>query len=205
MNKTLVISALVLLSTPLAWSQSISISRSVFDTKNEPFKTHQGPGPFDTYLAMEIPFAPVKKLYNDLIQRNRAQFASRGEAHITIISPPEFEQQLRGFIEMDEIDRIAKELKIQESEFSIVCLGTAEKIKNGKFTKAYYLVLESPALFNLRNQILNNIIISGGIPTLFIPENYYPHITVGYINDDLHDSDGVFKDATTCESDVELE
>jgi hypothetical protein len=205
MNKTLLISTFVLLTTPFAWSQSISISRDVFNTKDEPFKTHQGPGAFDTYLTMEVPYLPVNAIYKKIIQRSGVQILTREEAHVTVIGPVEFDKQLRGYIDMNEIDQMAKDLKIQESEFTIVCLGSAEKFKNGKFFKTYYLVLDSPALFNLRSQILNSIIISGGIPTLFIPENYYPHITVGFINDDLHDSDGVFKDASTCVSDVIIE
>lgn len=199
MKTTILLSALVLVAAPLTWSQSISISSSVFNAQNEAFKAHA------TYLTMEIPYAPVKKVYKDLINSTGTQLMGRGEAHITVITPPEYLNELSGFISMEEIDTIAKNLKIQEAEFSIVCLGSVEKIKNGIFTKAYYLVIESQPLLNVRRQILKTINGRGGSPTLFDPERFFPHITVGFVSDDLHESDGVYKDSSTCKTDIEIE
>lgn len=205
MNRTLLACAFVVVSTPFVQAQSLSISRNVFNTHNETFSSHQGSGPFDNYLSMKVPFGPVHKFFKQIVNRSISPLTSRGEAHITVISPTEYTNELSGYISMNEIDLIANDFKIQKSTFSIFCLGSAHKFINGNFTQTYYLVVESVALLKLRQEILKYIVRRGGAPTLFIPENYYPHITVGFVRSDLHDSDGVYKDISTCERDIEIE
>jgi hypothetical protein len=205
MKNSLLIFSFVVFTIPLVHAQNLSLSRKVFDTQFESFSSHQGEGQFDSYLAMNIPFGPVNKFFKQIVNRSRTPLMSRGEAHITVIGPLEYSNELSGYISMNEIDLIAKDYKIQESSFSIICLGSAQKFINGDFTQTYYLVVDSPALLKLRQNILKHIVSRGGSPTLFVPENYYPHITVGFIRSDLHDSDGVYKDISTCESDIEIE
>lgn len=200
--KTLIL-FLSLTTLPL-WAQTYTMSRDTLNGSLMNFISHQGPGPFDTYLTMEIPFAPVKRLYKDLSNRLGANLITRGEAHITVVTPPEFNNELKAYISMDEIDAIAKDMNIQGAQFSIKCLGSGSLLIDGKLEKTFYIVVESKDLLKIRNKILETIQGEGGSPTLFKPERFFPHITVGYSKRDLHDSDGIFKDASTCIENIDL-
>ena len=200
--KTLLL--LLSLTTLPLWAQTYTMSRDTLNGSLLNFIPHQGPGPFDSYLTMEIPYAPVKKLYKDLSNRLGANLITRGEAHITVITPPEFTGELKSYITMEEINALAVEMEIQKSQFAIKCLGSGSLIIDEKLEKTFYIVVESQDLLKIRRRILETIQARGGSPTLFKPERFFPHITVGFSKRDLHESDGIFKDATTCIEKIEL-
>lgn len=195
---------LALASFPL-WSQTYTMSGDALNASQLGFISHQGPGAFDTYLTMEVPYTPVKSLYKELSNRSNLPLITRGEAHITVITPPEYYGELKAYITMDEIDQIAKEMNIQKSQFNVKCLGSGALAIDGKEEKTFYIVVESQDLLNIRQRILDTIQARGGSPVLFKPERFFPHITVGFTKRDLHESDGIFKDVRTCVEKIDID
>jgi hypothetical protein len=90
----------------------------------------------------------------------------KDEAHITVISPPEYNLLSNANITIDEINGLAAEYKIQESAFEVVCLGRVKLNDN----VVYQLVVRSPDLVRLRTKIFQLYWNKGGNPALFDPE-----------------------------------
>ncbi len=106
-----------------AGPSEFKLSKKVFDNRSLAFIPHQGDGPFDTYLTMEIQFEPMAELFKQLLIQKRMPLTSRGEAHITVITPIEFNDVLKSKLSMKEIDDVAKEAVIQSSKFETICVG----------------------------------------------------------------------------------
>ena len=181
-----------------------SCSLSTIDKKSDiyipkGFIAHNGAGKYESYLQMNIHFPPVKKLFEDLDQdlgNSLNKKNARTEAHITVITPVEYRNILEpAGISIQRINDIAMEMKIQQSDFEVVCLGKAESYEKS----TYFLVVESEELLNIRRAIFKEYTKFGGKPSRWDPELFYPHITVGYSHRDLHlESDGVFKGYNSC-------
>lgn len=180
------------------------LSSKVFENKDLPFISHQGPGPFDSYLTMEVQFEPIADLFKQLLIDQRTVLTNRGEAHITVVTPVEYHEILKSKLSMADIDDIARKQKLQESLFTVVCLGEGNLEINNKLESAFYVVVRSPALLKVREEIQKAWIAKGGDKELFKPEYFYPHITLGYTVRDLHISDGVVKDESTCIRDIKI-
>lgn len=165
-----------------------------------PVKTlyYAGQGEFDTYLAKNIWFEPVQAYWKNLQRVLGATLINRGEAHITVITPPEYYSVLRQHTSIAEINQIADSLRMQEMKFEIVCLGRGQIRIDGVLERTYYLVVRSPDLLRLRTAIYDRYLQNGGKKGAFNPDNYYPHITVGFTKRDLHESDGIKKGDNTC-------
>jgi 2'-5' RNA ligase len=125
---------------------------------------------------------------------------NRGEGHITVISPVEYSKVLKNKISMEEINQIALAHRIQSSRFKIVCLGkgTVKKMET------YFLVLESQDLIHLREEIYEQFVKNGGDMKAFDPHLFYPHITLGFTDQDLHFEQGVVKDRRSCIADINI-
>lgn len=206
--------ALVQAITIQLWAsnQEIILSKSVHNTSNIQFQPHLGQGPFANYLSMEIPYLPISQARLQLEALLGAKLKNRGEAHITVITPPEYFQVLKEKISIQEINQLAVKSNLQSARFEALCLGAASpKIQTtsggGKNFKVfsgneppstYYVVVKSDDLLKFRVAIQKLYIARGGNPTSFNPLHYFPHITVGFTDRDLHESDGVIKDISTC-------
>lgn len=195
---------ILLLSASLSFASAPKyyLSSKVFDNSTLPFISHQGPGPFDSYLTMEVQFEPIADLFKQLLIDQRTVLTNRGEAHITVLTPVEYHEILKSKLTMAEIDDIARKNKLQNSSFSIVCLGEGNLEINSKNESAFYVVVRSSDLLKIREEIQKAWIAKGGNKDLFKPEYFYPHITLGYTARDLHISDGVVKDESTCIRDI---
>ncbi len=176
---------------------TLEISRDVHKSKDAPFLKHSGPGEFDSYLILNLPFEPVKQVYKSLEAKLQNTLTNRGEAHITVITPPEYYHQLRDFISIEEINKIAQAMNIQNSRFNILCIGKGEKVIEKKKEQTYYIVVESLDLLAIRKKIWSVYVEKGGDPKKFNPQKYYPHITLGFTKRDLHESDGIVKDSSS--------
>lgn len=149
------------------------------------------------YLALNVSFSEVNEIKNKLEQKMGKKLINRGEAHVTVITPPEYEL-LKEKISMTTIDELASLSKIQEAPFQVVCVGKGS-LTSPKLQETYFLVLSAPELISLRKKILQTYITLGGNDQVkFNPEEFYPHITVGFLERDLHIQDGVVKDRSSC-------
>lgn len=160
--------------------------------------SHSGPGRWDSYLTMNLPFDPMRALLEQVQRRDGVVLKSRGEAHITVITPVEFWEVLKDRVSMDEIDAIAREAGIQESSFQVVCLGKGEAEVAGRIESTYFVVVSSDDLISIRESVRDLFVSRGGDPNAFNPRHFFPHITLGFTQRDLHESDGIIKDSRSC-------
>lgn len=162
------------------------------------FIPHHGEGPFGTYLTMEINYKPMKYLFDQVNRVHPRNLKNRGEAHITVITPVEYNKVLRPFVSMKEIDQIAQMMYIQQSQFQVVCLGRGVANLNGKREETFYVVVKSEDLLDIRRQVRDLFVARGGDARAFNPEHFFPHITLGFTARDLHESNGVIKNSRSC-------
>lgn len=196
---------LVVFISTRASALDLKISASIFNGKAVNFLKHEGPGEFDSYLSMNIPFSPVSNLFRQVETILQKKLISRGEAHITVVTPVEYWNVLRPRgITMREINYIAETFDIQKSRFGILCLGQGTAIIENKMESTFFIVVQSVDLINLRRAIQSLYIKKGGLPNQFDPNKYYPHITVGFSKIDLHESNGVIKDSRSCVRKINL-
>ncbi len=187
-------------SIALGQPQTLALSKAVLKNTHLPFLSHKGTGPFDTALAMNVQYGPVQRIREQLNKALSIElkfftgWAVEGEAHVTTVTPPEYSQVLKNYISIERIEQIALENHIQSTELNILGLGRGQKEIQGKIEETYFLITEPENLRIIRRQIYHEFIKNGGDPKAWDPDNFYPHVTVGYTLRDLHDSDGVLKD-----------
>ena len=150
-----------------------------------------------TYLALDLPFAPFEKRRLEVETLKKIQLKHRGEAHITVLTPPEF-KKMQDKLSMREIDALASKLELQKASFKPLCIGSGQVSSSGLKEATYYVVVESPELLHIREEIQRLYLSKGGRKDNFSPLPFYPHVTLGFTQRDLHLEDGVIKDAKSC-------
>lgn len=93
---------------------------------------------------------------------------------------------------------MALENNIQSLNWTAECVGTASLVINNNTETVYFVVVNSPALFELRKKINEAFIRNGGDKKAFDPNKYEPHVTLGYTKRDLFMEDGVSKNKISC-------
>lgn len=178
----------------------LPLSESVFHNEHMTFMPHRGEGPLDTTLAMNVQYAPVKTIRDNLseILNYDLQFFKlwnpNGEAHITVITPPEYFTVIKQFVSIERIEQIALRMHIQYSDLTILGIGRGEAQINNKAEKTYFIIVQSQNLLRIRQEIYKEYLQNGGPAKAWNPNHYYPHITIGFSLRDLHEADGVIKD-----------
>ena len=191
--------------TSLSHAFVYQLNQKIMNGTSVEFIEHSGPGAFDNYLMMNLPFEPMADLFRQLLIVEKTQLTSRGEAHITVITPVEFWNVLRPkSITMDEINEMARQMEIQRSEFNVVCLGRGTALVEGKQETAYFVVVKSEKLLRIRKEVQKMFVARGGAESDFLPDRFYPHITLGFTKRDLHESDGVVKDVSSCRHQISM-
>lgn len=158
-------------------------------------------------LIRNVDYKAVNVLIPQIEKHIGKKLVDRGESHITVITPPEGKgwsfsnpEGINALISQEELHRKYFN-HLQKTKFKITCLG--ERIsENGNHV--FYLVVDSPGLFKVREEIgveLKKRSKFAGTKVEFDPQNYYPHITVGYIGGDVHN---VSKGKETCIEDISL-
>lgn len=175
---------------------SLPVSDSLFVPMT--FIEHVGPGPFQSYLAMNIHYPPVDDIRRDLETRSGLTLQTRGEAHVTVITPVEYDKVLGAKLPIARINEIAREADIQRMTFDPLCIGQGRKTLDGKEESTFFIVVNSPDLLALRRRIHEAFVLAGGDAKAFDPAAFYPHITVGFTKRDLHAEDGVTKNREAC-------
>lgn len=180
----------------------VFLSKEVFRTV--PFSSQYSE---DGALIRSVDFRSVNDLIPQLEDKFRKilkgqSLQDRNESHITVITPPEGKTGFfPGSIGIDKVlptnEMIAMyKNKIQDTEFGILCVGMQT---NSRGNIVFYLVVESEDIFDIRREISNNVAAKDPSIPFKVVENYYPHITIGFLGGDVH---GVSKGADTCVADV---
>lgn len=155
------------------------------------------------YLALNLPYPQYKEILAQLINKV-GPLKDRSEAHITIISPPEFKVLTDSKLTKLNARKITETyvtLNKGVYRFKQVCIGSGEKNLNEKKLKTYYIVVDSPDLLAFRREISK---LSKLPKSKFDPDLFYPHITLGFTEKDLHYEDGVIKDSKSCMKDINI-
>lgn len=163
-----------------------------------PFLKHEEKGPFKSYLAMNLPYQEFANIRESLEKKDHLTLQNRGEAHITVVTPPEYDKVLSKKISIKDIHNLAEKMNIQDAEYKKVCVGKGTAKVNGHDENTYFVVVHSDRLFEIRKAIQDLYVSKGGKAKDFSADAFYPHVTLGYTKRDLHAEDGVIKDASTC-------
>lgn len=160
-----------------------------------PFIPRHSPG---YALALNVPYAPVKALREALnaVLGTELRFFTgwdpAGEAHVTVITPPEWEI-LSTRLCADEVDAIALMYGIQRADLRILGLGSGKAMLEDKEEQTFFLIAESLTLRWIRLAVHKAYVAKGGNPADWDPSWYFPHVTVGFTKTDLHEQQGVIK------------
>ncbi|UXR63497.1 hypothetical protein EZJ49_10465 [Bdellovibrio bacteriovorus] len=146
-----------------------------------------------SYLSLELPYPAFEKMRQEVEKSQHVSLQHRGEAHITVVNPMEF-TKLKKKVSMNEINALAEQMDLQKAPYHLLCVGKGSV----KDDSTYYAVVESDRLFQIRKAIHILYTSKGGKTEDFSPEQFYPHVTLGFTKKDLHFEDGVIKDASSC-------
>lgn len=198
MTKSLLIAFVTFLSCQFAWSKP-SFKYDPSSVTEIDFVLHNGTEPMGSYLAMNLPFEPFEKLRLALEKKLGHKLKHRDEAHITVITPIEFDTVLKNKLSIDKINSFALLNHIQKAEPQFLCIGRGQK-KNpdGKMLETFYVVVESQKLKEIRKKVAEEFIRAGGPEGEFPEDLFFPHVTLGFTERDLHYDDGIKKDQKSC-------
>ncbi len=187
----------------------VIVNSSLLNNQSMPFVSRSNA------LAMNIEYGPIVKLRADIKKALNLKadlnfltaWEPAGEAHITVITPPEATKlfaESEKYISKMRIDEIANENKIQQSDLKFLGIGSGKKQIDDCLEQTFYIIVASKNLLDIRRQIYKEFMLNGGSKDNFDPYGFYPHITIGYTARDLHESDGVIKDIKSLDSRFEL-
>jgi 2'-5' RNA ligase len=149
------------------------------------------------YVSMAIPATGIKSLKSQIEASTGLSLHDRGEAHITVVTPPEF-AVLRVKLSPQEIFRLLGAEAIQSEKFELVCVGAGKKHQGSVTKENFFVVVTSPGILQRRARLAQAFYAAGGVPAAFSAEHFYPHITIGFTHSDLYEEDGVIKDKRSC-------
>jgi Swiss Army Knife, 2H phosphoesterase domain len=178
----------------------ISLKPTDFDNSKMSFFPHIGEGRFGSALAMSVSYEPIVKI-RGIVERSIGRsldfykgWNANGEAHVTTVTPVEYYDVLRPHLSMEEINGIAQKMNIQDADLEYLAVGHGGNIKT-KQGETFFVVVRSKKLLAIRDAIHKAFIAKGGRAADWDPNEFYPHVTIGYTGSrDLHISDGVQKD-----------
>ncbi|KAJ3381297.1 hypothetical protein HDU92_005471 [Lobulomyces angularis] len=165
--------------------------------------------PFGAYLAMNLDFNQALPTLLALNASKAPQpLRNRGESHITVIAPTEFNRVLKEFVTIEEINQIALDRDIQNADINPYCLARQSNIEKnaaspivGQRSYVYNILVESKVLTSIRVAVRDLFVKKGGDPANFSPKDWYPHITLAFNeHGDWFNEDYVFKTSSTCVS-----
>ncbi|PIK14867.1 2'-5' RNA ligase family protein [Halobacteriovorax sp. JY17] len=198
MKFSVFIFSLLLSGNIISKELEFNLENDIYSNSLIKFIPHHGSGPYGSYLTMQVNYEVVSKLWKDLEKKIGKKLKNRGEAHVTVITPIEYNEVLKNKISINEIDKIALDYKIQSSSFRVECLGKFGKNISGKLEETFFLVISSEDILKIRKKIAERFYTLGGDKSKFRATHFFPHITVGFSKRDLHESDGAIKDRRSC-------
>lgn len=176
----------------------LCVSFLVLSCQNQPLAVNKKPASVKSYVSLNLEYPEYQQTLERLDTFLGTKLANRGEAHITVITPPEF-KSLTAKASTETIHQEWEEWKTKT--FKKVCLGEGQLITKGegslkeknKVLKTYYVVVEAPELLAFREYLKNKYAVED-----FNASVFYPHITLGFTEKDLHFEQGVIKDPKSC-------
>ena len=156
------------------------------------------------YLSLTVFFDSVRSLRTQLENKEKLTLLNRGEAHITLLTPSEW-LQVTKFVPAKLVTELAFLNRVQDIPFQAVCIGRGIKVENQKSLSTYFIVVDSPKLTEFRRSIQSVYVARGGQMVDFDPDNFQPHITIGFSVRDLHSQDGVVKTKASCIRQIQIQ
>ena len=135
-----------------------------------------------SYIAIPLKSEAFAATLVDAEAAAGSKLKNRVEAHMTVVTPPEMKllagpERAKFLAQLNALDWTQKVI-------TPVCLGRGFAVLGGQKESAYFIVVESPAVSDLREK--------------FGLSHFRPHVTLGFSKRDLHFEDGVIKDRTSC-------
>ncbi|KAG0261511.1 hypothetical protein BG011_000975 [Mortierella polycephala] len=187
-------------------NKAIVMNKKVLQTSKVPFIPHSGTDLFSNWVGLNVDFKYVKPVF-DLVSSTpslgNGTLISRGEAHVTIILPTEYDQILKpAGVTIQELNAMAsRKNRLQRSRIRLECLGRVQVVtkSDGEFQQSLQIILKDyKDLIRYRKEVFKLYVKKGGNPALFAPDNFQPHITIGFKNRDIFIEDGVYKGKNAC-------
>ncbi|KAJ2864361.1 hypothetical protein GGH94_002972 [Coemansia aciculifera] len=186
---------------------TFALPRDALDSHDVPFSNHSDSKPFGSYLQQTLDFTRFADLFK-AINATVGTLQSRGEAHITVVTPPEYDRVLKpAGVTIEEIEDIARQCGLQSARLQPVCVGRfsgslphpMSEADNGAFL-LYSLVVADVFgdLAGIRQEVFKLYRKKGGEGALFQPEGFWPHVTLGFDRRDLFIEDGIYKGSNYC-------
>ncbi len=104
------------------------------------------------YLSLDLDYSSIFPIRMKLEKHLNTELLNRGEAHITVISPPEF-AILKTFVPMYEIEEISRKyvqnLQKNPSQIEVLCVGSGHL----NSLSTYFIVVKAPSLVQLRREV----------------------------------------------------
>ncbi|KAF9931271.1 hypothetical protein FBU30_010500 [Linnemannia zychae] len=188
------------------------IDKRVLRTSTVPFIPHTGNALFSNWVGLNVDFKyiqPVFQKVNTTQALGNGTLISRGESHITVILPTEYDNILsKAGVTIQELNALAtKNNRLQKSHFEIECLGRVQTVTkpDNVFQQSVQLIVKNyKDILAYRTDVFKLFVKKGGNPALFGAENYTPHITLGFKHRDIFIEDGVYKGKNACFHKVQL-
>jgi 2'-5' RNA ligase len=146
------------------------------------------------YISYDLEYKPFEEMRLKLEKDQAVKLKNRGEAHITLVTPPEFEK-LSQKLKPEEIHELAEKFLKTKPIYEKVCVGSGSLQIKSQAEKTFYVVIKSKELFKFRKKLAKLAKIS---KDQFDPNLFYPHVTLGFTERDLHFEDGVIKNEKSC-------
>lgn len=183
-------------------------SKKAFELNEPAFsKAVVGPKKDDArYVSYDLEYSAFEKLRTELEARLKIKLENRGEAHITIVTPPEF-SMLAEVLKPEEIHRSVQQafLKEKSPKIETVCLGQGVlRHESTNEAQTWFLVVKFPVALGAREKLAEEFgkrlasLPDSKSSTVFKAREFYPHVTLGFIGRDLHLQDGVIKNISSC-------
>ncbi len=147
-----------------------------------------------TYVTVDLEYSAFESARHRLEKKIGLKLGNRGEAHITVVTPPEY-KILATKLEAKEIESLIEaNLVISKNSIKPVCIGQGV----AKTDQTWFVVVEMESAKVARKQLADAFVKAGGAPVDFNADEFHPHVTLGFDKRDLHLQDGVVKDTSSC-------
>ncbi|MBX9766275.1 MAG: 2'-5' RNA ligase family protein [Bdellovibrionales bacterium] len=153
------------------------------------------------HLSIIVPFEPIQnlRLQIDAELGSVKPLKHRGEAHITLVTPPEL-AGIKSILSLKELKELATTAGVLKAEISLECIGRGQTPSG----QTYFAVVKSPALTKFRQAMEASIQSKSPGNTTFANSPFHPHITIGFTSKDLHYPDVIKSCAESYWADIQL-